>query len=292
MSRLHDMMDELEEQRRKGNFRGAENIAKLEMKSYELAGNTPYFNFYRGLLWYLYDFRQEAMAYFNNALLTEDRDMYFVHKFRGVVHLENGDYPLARASFEEALGATEDRADIVSAMNGLANAYMRSGAPARAQEIYREALDIALDADLGELAETTLANIGVARVNQGDNEGALRHFEDALRLARALGDDRGTRICLNNLAGALNNMGKHEEALGLFDDALGYAGKAEDKYGLRVIYCNIGYTYRMLGDTSKALEYYTLALGAAQQINDREGEALAKYWIMVLQKGEERAAAS
>ena len=292
MSRLHEMMEELEDQRRKGNFRGAENIAKLEMKNYELEKNTPYYNFYRGLLWYLYDFPQEAMMYFDNALLTEDRDMYYVHKFRGVVHLESGEYKLAREAFEEALGVANDYADIVSAMNGLGNAHLRMGAPNRALEIYREALDISMDADLDALTETTLSNIGTAHVNRDDNEAAIPYFMDAMEIAKAIKDDRGMRICLNNLAGVFNNMGKHKEALELFEDALRYAARIDDKYGIRVTYTNMGYTYRMTGDVARALEYYTLALGTAQQINDREGEALAKYWIMSLQKGEEKAAAS
>jgi tetratricopeptide (TPR) repeat protein len=292
MSRLHEMMEELEDQRRKGNFRGAENIAKLEMKNYELEKNTPYYNFYRGMLWYLYDFPHEAMMYFNNSLLTEDRDMYYVHKFRGVVHLESGEFKLARAAFEEALGIADDYADIVSAMNGLANSHLRLGAADRALEIYREALEISLNENLDDLTETTLVNIGVAFVNKGDNEAAIPYFEDGMRLAKAIGDDRGMRICLNNIASAFNNMGKHRDALELLNDALHYATKTDDKYGVRVTCTNMGYTYRMMGDVSSALEYYTLALGTAQQINDREGEALAKYWIMSLQKGEERAAAS
>ncbi len=292
MSRLHDMMEELEDQRRKGNFRGVENIAKLEMKHYELEKNTPYYNFYRGLLWHLYDYPHEAMMYFNNALLTEDRDMYYVHKFRGVVHLEYGEWDLARRSFEEALAIADGYSDIVSAMNGLANAHLRKGEPGRALEIYREALEIALDADLDELTETTLVNIGVTHINKGDPEAALPYLEDAMELAKATGDDRGMRICLNNLAGAFNNMGKHKEALDLFNDALNYARKTDDKYGLRVIYSNMGYTCRRMGDVPHALEYYRLALETAQQIKDREGESLARYWIRSLQHGEEKAAAS
>jgi tetratricopeptide (TPR) repeat protein len=292
MSRLHDMMEELEDQRRKGNFRGAENIAKLEMKNYELEKNTPYYNFYRGLLWHLYDYPHEAMMYFNNALLTEDRDMYYVHKFRGVVHLEYGEWDMARESFQEALGIADDYADIVSAMNGLANAHLRKGEPQRALDIYKEALEISLDADLDELTETTLVNIGVTHINKGDYEAAFPYLEDAMELAKAIGDDRGMRICLNNMAGAFNNMGKHKEALELFNDALKYAEKTDDKYGLRVIYSNMGYTCRRMGDARRALEYYRLALETAQQIKDREGESLARYWIRSLQQGEEKAAAS
>ena len=292
MSRLHDMMDDFEEQRRKGNFRGTENIAKLEMKNYELEKNTPYYNFWRGILWYLYDFPHEAMMYFNNSLLTEGRDMYFVHKFKGVVDLENSEYQAAREAFEAALGQVSDYADIVSVMNGLGNTHLRMGQVDRALEIYREAVDIALDYDLDTLTETTLVNIGVAYVNKGDSEAAIPYFEDALQIAKAIDDDRGMRICLNNLASAFNNLGRHEEALELFHNALHYATKTDDKYGIRVTCTNIGYTYRMMGDVHRALEYYTLALGTAQQINDREGEALAKYWIMSLKKGEEQAAAS
>jgi tetratricopeptide (TPR) repeat protein len=292
MSRLHDMMDELEEQRRKGNFHGAENIAKLEMKNYELEKNTPYYNFYRGLLWYLYDFPHEAIMYFNNSLLTDDRDMYFVHKFKGVVNLENGQYDAARESFEAALGMVSDYADIVSIMNGLGNAHLRMGQAERALEIYREAVEIALENDLDALTETTLVNIGVALVNKGDNEAAIPYFEDSMQIAKAIEDDRGMRICLNNLASVFNNLGRHDDALELFNDALHYATKIDDKYGIRVTCTNIGYTYRLMGDVHRALEYYTLALGTAQQINDREGEALAKYWIMSLQGGEEGAAAS
>ena len=212
MSRLHDMMEEIEGQRRRGNFHGAENLAKLEMKEYELEKNTPYYNFYRGLLWYLYGFFHEAIMYFDSALLTEDKDMYFVHKFRGAASLESRNYGRAKAYFEAALATADDPADVVSAMNALGNTYLRMGMPGRAMELYRDALDIALEADLDGLAETALVNIGVAHVNAGDYEGSIRHFEDAMELAKAIGDDRGMRICLNNLGGAFNNMGRHKEA--------------------------------------------------------------------------------
>jgi tetratricopeptide (TPR) repeat protein len=136
----------------------------------------------------------------------------------------------------------------------------------------------------------TLSNIGVAHVQAGDYRGSVKFFEDALGLAKAIGDRRGIRICLNNTASALNNMGKREEAAAVLKEALRYAKDAEDRYGLRVVYSNLGYTYRMLGDTRRALEYYTLALGTAQQINDRQGEAISKYWISSLQEGRKRYA--
>jgi tetratricopeptide (TPR) repeat protein len=290
MSRLHEMMEEIERQRRRGNFGGAENLARLELKNAELEGNEPYYHFYRGLLWYFYDFPHEAMMYFNNALLTEDRDMFYVHKFKGVVSLESGDLDGARRFFEEAMAEASDRQDVVSIMNCLGNTYLKQGQPDRALQLYREALETSLDAGLDEWSEMTMSNIGVAHVQAGDYKGSVKFFEDALGLAKAIGDSRGIRICLNNTASALNNMGKREEAAAVLKEALRYAKDAEDKYGLRVVYSNLGYTYRMLGDVHRALEYYTLALGTAQQINDRQGEAISKYWISSLQEGRKRYA--
>lgn len=290
MSRLHEMMEEIERQRRRGNFHGAENLVKLEMKNAELEGNIPYYHFYRGLLWYFYDFPHEAMMYFDNSPLTGDRDMFYVHKFKGVVSLESGQLDKAREFFDDAMGEAEDKQDIVSIMNCLGNTYLRKGSPDRALEQYREALDISLDAGMDEWSEMALSNIGVAHVNMGDYKGSIRFFEDAMRLAKTIDDVRGIRISLNNLASALNNMGQRKEAAEMLTDALHYAAKADDSYGLRVIYSNLGYTYRMLGDVSKAMEYYTLALGTAQQINDRQGEGIAKYWITSLQEDKNRFA--
>lgn len=288
MSRLHEMMDEIERQRRRGNFSGAENLAKLEMKEYELQGNTPYYNFYRGFLWYLYDFPFDAMAHFNNSLLTEEKDMFYVHKFKGVVNLENGKYDEARENFEAAMGLSSTEADTISIMNCLGNTYLRAGNTQRALELYGEALQLSYDKELDEWTETTLGNVGVAHINMGDHKGSLKFFEDALELAKALGDRRGERICLNNLAGAFNNMRSHKEALELFEDSLQKASEIGDRYGMRVAYSNIGYTYRLLDKPDEALEYYKKALDQARQIGDHPGETMAQYWINSLQEGRKR----
>lgn len=291
MSRLHEMMDEIERQRRKGNFSGAENLAKLEMKEYELQGNTPYYNFYRGFLWYLYDFPFDAMVHFNNSLLTEGKDMFYVHKFKGIVNLENGKYDEAIAAFEAAMRLVSTEADTISILNSLGNAYLRTGNTRRALELYSEALQLSYDHGLDEWTQISLSNVGVAHIHMGDYTGSLKFFEDALELAIALNDARGERICLNNLAGALNNMGQREDALELFAEALKKASQIGDKYGIRVAYTNLGYTYRLLDDLDKAMEYYKKALDQAKDIGDRPGETMAQYWINSLQEGQKRFAA-
>ncbi|HMK46192.1 MAG TPA: tetratricopeptide repeat protein [Methanocella sp.] len=282
------MMDDIERQRRRGNFKGAENLAKLEMKEYELQEDMSYFNFYRGLLWYLHDYPHEALMCFNNALLTDDKDMFYTYKFKGVVYLENGRLEQAQDSFETAIGLAEEKSDIISILNCLGNTYLRTGNTQRALELYSEALEMSYNEGLDDWAQTSLTNVGVAHVNMGDYKGSMKFFEGALELAKAIGDPRGERICLNNIAGTFNNMGQHQEAMALFQDALKIAEQANDVYGIRVLYANIGYTHRLIGNMDLSLEYYNRALETAQQIGDHTGEAIARYWINSLQEGKKR----
>lgn len=288
MSRLHEMMDEIEHQRRRGNFKGAENLAKLELKEYELQGNTQYYNFYRGFLWYLYGFPFDAMTHFHNSVLAEGKDMFYVSKFKGIVNLENGKYDDALECFDEALNLTSNEADVISILNSLGNTYLRLGNTRRTLELYAEALDLSYAAGLDEWTSTTLANVGVAHVNQGDYKGSLKFFEDALELSKATGDSRGVRILLNNLGGVFNNMGQRSEALELFEEALSKAREIDDQYGARIACTNLGYTYRLLDKPDKALDYYRQALDIAQKIGDHPGETMAQYWINSLEEGQKR----
>lgn len=282
MSRLKDMMDEIERQRRFGNFKGAENIAKIELKSAEMDKNETYAHFYRGFLWYLYGYYKEAMAYLNNAILTEDMDMYYTYKFRGIVSYESEDFDRALYNFGRALEVAQkadDKRWIISILNCQGNTYLKIGKAEEAIGLYTHALNTAIEINDAGLMEICLCNIGVAHTNMGDYRGSIKYYEDAYAIADQINDKKGKRICLNNLGSVYNNMGDREQALKLFNEALKYAVDTDDRYGMRIAYNNLGYTYMVKGDTEHALEYYELAFTTAKQISDEQGAAIAKYWI-------------
>ncbi len=49
---LKELMEEVERQRRRGNFKGSENLLRLEQKRAMLDGDDPYYHFFGGLLLY------------------------------------------------------------------------------------------------------------------------------------------------------------------------------------------------------------------------------------------------
>lgn len=73
---LKEMMEEIERQRRRGNFRGSESLLRIEQKRAELEGNDPYYHFLGGVLLYYFNYKKDANLNFNNALLTEGHDSF------------------------------------------------------------------------------------------------------------------------------------------------------------------------------------------------------------------------
>jgi tetratricopeptide (TPR) repeat protein len=282
---LKEMMEEIERLRRRGNFRGSENLLRIEQKRAELEGNDPYYHFLGGLLLYYFNFAKDAYLNFNNALLTEDHDGFYVDKYKGIICMDKGKYDRALEYFNKALETARIAGDgdwITAMLNAIGNVYTRLGKYDDALESYSAALKGALDAGNKEWIGTGLCNVGVTHSNMGDYKGSIKYFEDSYALARELDDKRGRRVCLNNLGSAYNNMGQHDEALKLFEEARKYAEEIDDKYGLRIVYNNLGFTYRTTGRLKEALQSYELALTIARQIGDDQGASVAKYWILAI----------
>ena len=174
MSGLREMMGEIELQRRRGNFKGSENLIKLEMKQAETENNDPYFHFYGGLLLYYFNRLKDAILNLNNALLTQDHDMFYVEKYKGIVHLDMGEHEQARDHLEKAMAIAKKANDtdwITSIETCMGNMHTRTGQFKQALEMYRKALDTAVNSKNEEWIETAACNVGVAHSNLGDYAG-------------------------------------------------------------------------------------------------------------------------
>jgi tetratricopeptide (TPR) repeat protein len=290
---LKEMMEEIERLRRRGNFRGSENLIRIEQKRAGLEGNDPYYHFLGGLLLYYFNFAKDAYLNFNNALLTEDYDSFYVDKYKGIICMDRGRYDRALEYFNKALKTAQiagDREWAMAMLNAIGNVYTRMGRYDNALESYSAALGTAMDAGNKEWTETGLCNVGVAHSNKGDYEGSIKFFDDSYAVAKDLDDRRGLRVCLNNLGSVYNNLGRHEQALKKFEEARRLAEEIDDKYGLRVVYNNLGFTYRTIGRLKDSLQCYALAI--ARQIGDDQGASVAKYWILAIYDDLEKMAVS
>jgi predicted ATPase/DNA-binding SARP family transcriptional activator len=129
----------------------------------------------------------------------------------------------------------------------------------RARELYDEGLRLARD--LGdERAEAWFFMLG-GTISDDDLEQALRRFEQALEMFQRIGDGRGAAMALNNTGGMLCHLGKFDHAAERFEEALAIWESLGDRWGVS---CAIG------GLADVALHQCHL-----QRASDRYRESLA-----------------
>jgi CHAT domain-containing protein len=139
-------------------------------------------------------------------------------------------------------------------------------------EFFEQALAIAKQ--IGDTAgsERTLNNIGAVYKKLGQYAKALEFYQQALAIAKQIGDTAGSERTLNNIGGVYPNLGQYAKALEFYQQALVIRKQIGDTAGEGATLNNIGEVYRNLGQYAKALEFYQQALAICKQIGDTAGE--------------------
>jgi tetratricopeptide (TPR) repeat protein len=115
--------------------------------------------------------------------------------------------------------------------------------------------------------------LGQERLAAGDFDGAARHFEEALEIARC-GDSVWllATSCLNAAVAALH-VGDLERARGLLVEAEAlYREMGDDRFVARA-WLQLGYLALLGGDTARAGELVASALSTTSELGDRWGVA-------------------
>ncbi|MDM3858078.1 MAG: tetratricopeptide repeat protein [Aphanizomenon gracile PMC649.10] len=119
-------------------------------------------------------------------------------------------------------------------------------------------------------------NEGMKLYNQGSAESlrqAIKKWEEARLLYRAVGDRGGEATTLNNIGLVYDDLGEKQKALDFYNQALPLRRAAGDRGGEATTLNNIGLVYSALGEKQKALDYYNQALPILKAVGDRGGEA-------------------
>ena len=108
-----------------------------------------------------------------------------------------------------------------------------------------------------------LGNLGNAYNNLGDPRKAIEYYEQALKIAKEIGDRFGEGSDLGNLGSAYSDLGDPRKAIEYYEQALKIAKEIGDR--LEKEPWKYGAAYSDLGDPRKAIEYYEQALKIAQE---------------------------
>lgn len=142
-----------------------------------------------------------------------------------------------------------------------------------ALELFRDAevrATFPRESRLGE--EYALGNLGVAYDSLGQHQQAVELHEQALAIAREVGDREGEGRTLNDLGIAYRNLEQPEQAIAVFEQALGIAQDTGNPVGEGITLNNLGNTYANLGDYQRAIETYERSLTISREIGNRPSE--------------------
>ncbi|MGB5959017.1 MAG: tetratricopeptide repeat protein [Coleofasciculaceae cyanobacterium] len=121
-----------------------------------------------------------------------------------------------------------------------------------------------------ESEELKLYQKGIQLSKQGQYQEALKRFQQALIIAREIGDQAREWKNLNQIGLVYNSLGEYKLALDFFNQALIIPKNVFENTG--AINYNIGLVYSSLGDYSKALEFYQQASALAKKLSNKAGE--------------------
>jgi len=117
-----------------------------------------------------------------------------------------------------------------------------------------------------------LGQLGVAYYSLGQYQTAIEHYQQALTIAREIGDSRNEGTWLGNLGTTYTALGQPQAAIDHYQQALTIAKKISNRLDEGAWLGNLGFVYADLGQYQTAIEHYQQALTIAREIGDRRGE--------------------
>ncbi|MEP7358005.1 MAG: AAA family ATPase, partial [Anaerolineales bacterium] len=151
-----------------------------------------------------------------------------------------------------------------------AQAYELEGDFERAEADYQRVLRQALSA--GDLRAEWQAHMDLGlHWAARDYDRSGEHLQQALALARGLGDPLVLAHSLNRLGNQLLNLGSPEQALELHHEARSIFEAAHEQLGLAQTYDLIGMASFLRGDLAGGTEYYRRAVALFREADERQG---------------------
>jgi tetratricopeptide (TPR) repeat protein len=201
---------------------------------------------------------------------------------QGKLAFKRGRYTQAEQLFALAVAGGYDRAAFTEYVRFLRKSGRFSAAQAVALEFVERSRDV--NDTVGEIE--ALANLGILKRQQGDNESSLIYLRQALMAAREIVEDPAVSpdarlealstqaFLLDNESLTLRRLpGRNAEALAKLDEARVIQERADDKRGVGFTWRNRGALLFRMGRLGEADEALQNALRIFQEIEYLNGEA-------------------
>ncbi len=209
---------------------------------------------------------------------------------RGYFHLRRytGDWFAVANAALAAARHHDDLAAQASAQHSLGTAYRSLGQHRTALRHYAQALRLARQCGWYESQATTLGNLGIVSHKLGRLSAAARQLDAALALDRQLGRRAGEANNLGLLASVHQDMGRLADAFEDFTTALALNTAVGSRHGEALVLTGLGEVCRDLGRLDEARQHLTEALCRYDLVGDRDGIAMVHCALSTLECRENR----
>jgi len=201
----------------------------------------------------------ETPASYFRALLQSDSLNAAAHYGLGCVYLFKKEWPKGAAAFARSLEL--DR-ELIHAYYLHGITYVNQRNFQKALEIWDKGKDVAARLNDIEWQSKMTGNVGNAYHDLGQSKQSVSYREEALKLARALGDRRQEMVHLSNLSTSDNNLGQYDKAMERLLLALEIAKEIDPAYQENIFW-NLSAICNHKNDYKSSVKYATSALKMA-----------------------------
>jgi DNA-binding SARP family transcriptional activator/tetratricopeptide (TPR) repeat protein len=232
-----------------------------------------------------------ALFHLASAAALAGPDDQAVLEFRqGLVHARRGGWSRADHHLTAALASTDDgamRSRILGDRSAIAE---RSGDPAGAERLAREALALAEAVDDPAGIARSLDLLGILARRRGDLASARANLERAIAVVDAsesgvepvgVRDPSVQIAALNTLALVLSDEGDHERAIALTREALVRCERQGDRHRQAALENNLADLLHATGQADEAMQHLKRAVSIFAEVGGRPGELEPEIWKLV-----------
>jgi len=194
----------------------------------------------------------------------------------GVLADAQGDYPSARALFEENLAinrALGDKWGIANSLNNLGIIAVRNNNYAAARSLYEESLEAWREIGNRSAAAMSLSNLGNVAEGQGDYVAACSLYEEGLTIFKELRDARGIASSLSHLGDAARKQCDYQRARSFYDESLSMFMKSGSKRDIANALADLGKLACDEADCMRARSLFEESMVIFGELGDIRGVA-------------------
>jgi predicted ATPase len=203
----------------------------------------------------------------------------------GILAAQLGLYDLAAARHQDSLAIfkeQDDSAGVADALNGLAEALRYQGDDDQAMRLFEEAVSLLRRIEDRPRLAVVLVGLAVHAANRGDLPRGRVLHEEALAINRSIGDELGTALCLINLSEPALLSGAFDLAATHLSEAVTIARRLDAPFHLGAALANLGDLERARGDMRAAADRFRESLRLFASIGHLRGIAVSLRFLGLL----------